>query len=212
MLSTNTRRYEFQTRTQKTGERCITWWEKKAAMAGLCELDTVSKQDVLILQLIQGVYDADLKRALLNKIDDDLNGLVKLACTWFNAKECSLIIERDIEKNLVANHIAYQKTPHPGRRRSRTHDKHATHTQRAMIQAPRCTRCTGCGNRHRKGNRSEGCTVINHMCFFCNERGHYARCCTKETQQACGNGETPKRPKEPPLKLLIRETEEMPPQ
>ena len=100
MLSVVKRIYKFQIIKQNSGEHCTVWWEKKAAMATLCKLDTVSRQDIFILQLIQGVYDANLKKTLLNKIDEDLCGLVRLACTRSNAKE--LII--DIDKNIVARH------------------------------------------------------------------------------------------------------------
>ena len=95
------------------------WWEKKATMATLCELDTVSRHDILILQLIQGVYDADLKRTLL-KIDDDLNGLVGLACTWSNARESSLIIRRNIDENLIARHTIQHETSPKGKQKRQT--------------------------------------------------------------------------------------------
>ena len=67
VLSVITRRYKFQIIKQNSGEHCTVWSEKKAAMATLCKLDTVSRQDLLTLQLIQGVYDANLKKTLQNK-------------------------------------------------------------------------------------------------------------------------------------------------
>ena len=51
VLSMNARRYEFQIKNQHVGEQSTSWWERKTAMASLCELDTVSKQDILVLQL-----------------------------------------------------------------------------------------------------------------------------------------------------------------
>ena len=97
VLLVNTRRYEFQTLTQSLGERCTTWWEKKTAMATLCKLDTVSKQDILTLELVKGVYDTNLKKVLLNKIDStNLIGLVRIACTWSNAKDLFMDIDAQI--------------------------------------------------------------------------------------------------------------------
>ena len=39
-LPINTRRYEFQSSKQKQGEKFATWWERKTAMAELCNLET----------------------------------------------------------------------------------------------------------------------------------------------------------------------------
>ena len=201
VLSVNARRYKFQLRDQHRGERCASWWERKTAMASLCELDTVSEQDILVLQLVQGVYDEELKRTLLNKIDDDLDSLIELAHAWSNAKEFWLNGETfssnigiDENKNLRKKHTThknilpqgkpqnrrqnndkkpYRETTHP--RRSRTRET-SSHTQRAIPYTP--YRCTGCGGRHNTNDPSDICPATTQTCFICDEGGHYARCCT----------------------------------
>ena len=54
-LPINERRYEFQSSKQKRGEEFATWWEKKAAMAELCDLSTMSETetDFLATHLVQ---------------------------------------------------------------------------------------------------------------------------------------------------------------
>ena len=170
-------------------------------MASLCELDKVSKQDILTLQLIQGVYDKELKMTLLNKINDDLDSLVELAHAWSNAKEFwlneetfSSSIETDKNENLTKKYTTqknmlpqgkpqhrrqnndkkpYREATHPRRNRTR---ETSSHTQRAIPYTTYV--CTGCGGRHNTSDPSDICPATTQTCFVCNEEGHYARCCT----------------------------------
>lgn len=77
-LPINTRRYEFQSSKQKRGEEFATWWEKKTAMAELCDLGTMLETDFLTTHLMQGVHDIDIKKNLLYKIEDNLSGITRL--------------------------------------------------------------------------------------------------------------------------------------
>lgn len=79
ILQIDTRRYEFQSSKQKQVKKFATWWERKTAMAELCNLETMSTTDFLKTHLVRGVFEKDLKKTLLDKIKNNLDGLVRLA-------------------------------------------------------------------------------------------------------------------------------------
>ena len=162
-LPVNIRRYDFQSSKQKRGEEFNTWWEKKTAMAQLCELDTMSRSDILVTQLVQGVQDTDLKRTLIDKIEDNLTGLVKIARTWCHAGPFSKLIEMNeqlmanqpsklidilIDDQLAADQPTTRGRPHRVIRRT-----HEACPQGPKAQATLSTKCTRCDNLlHHEGH------------------------------------------------------------
>ena len=201
VLSVNTRRYEFQTKKQHAGEQCTLWWEKKATMAELCKLDTVSNHDILTLQLIEGVYDANLRRALLNRIDDDLDDLVELASTWSDTNKHTLVVDGDADtEKLVAWRTTAQATLH------RAQEWYTTYQRVAGSQDNTGdTKCTRCGRWNMGAHLLEGCPAARDVCFICGSKGHWANWCMSRHPR-----KTPKRPRMPLRRIQLRRSNTLP--
>ena len=73
------RRYDFQTCVQKPSQTFPEWWAIKLTKAKECDLDTISKDEILLLELIRGVHDPKLKEEFLKQQNPTLANLKSLA-------------------------------------------------------------------------------------------------------------------------------------
>ena len=60
---------------------------KMEVMAARCQLETMTSEDILILHLIDGVFDPKLREKLLQQKDPTLTNLVATAVSWETASE-----------------------------------------------------------------------------------------------------------------------------
>ena len=65
-------------------------------MEELCDLGMMSRTDILVTHLVQGVHNTDLKKTILKRIKDDLGGLVGSACMCCRSEQFSAAAEPDI--------------------------------------------------------------------------------------------------------------------
>ena len=77
-------RHNFQNLTQQDGQKFGDWWAEKVNMVKQCRMDKgLTKKEILILELIKGVYDPKLRQELIrHSHETSFEGLVKIAKAW----------------------------------------------------------------------------------------------------------------------------------
>ena len=76
------RRHNFTECKQAQGEMFKVWWDKRKAKAVECALETMNRDDVMMLELVRGVSDTMLQKKLLMEQQPKLSVLVRIAEQW----------------------------------------------------------------------------------------------------------------------------------
>ena len=78
------RRHKLQKYTQHEGQKFSVWWAAKLNLVKMCNLEKgLSREDMLVLELIGGVFDENLRTELIRRSGEaDYEGLLKIAQNW----------------------------------------------------------------------------------------------------------------------------------
>ena len=90
------RHYYFKCIQQK-GETVNDWWVKKTDKAREAQLETITADDVRLLELIREVHLFKLRQEFLHTKDPTLDGLLQIARNWQVATE----VEKDMDTSLI---------------------------------------------------------------------------------------------------------------
>ena len=154
----------FLSRLQGQAELC-----KYTEKCATCDTETRFTQQMVRDNLVRGLYDQDIQREILGLEDQtkDLEQLVKLV----EAKEAG----RRTQASLRYGANAAAMSQHKANKRS---------------DPPRPIKCTYCGETgHGKNDgpgrasmsiRQEKCSAFQHVCKYCNRKGHFDRLCRKK--------------------------------
>ena len=80
------RRHDFTKCKQVRGEGFMQWWETKLRKAKECTLKKMTRDDWLMLELVQWVNDTTLQQRLFQKETPTLKKLVAIAKLWQSAE------------------------------------------------------------------------------------------------------------------------------
>jgi len=89
------RRYHFHEYRQAKGQSFPDWWNAKKLKAQECELEKVTKADVMLMELICGVADEKLRNEFLKTEDPTVDKLVRIAEQWHASDQISSQIKRN---------------------------------------------------------------------------------------------------------------------
>ena len=165
------RRYDFNKCRQERGQLFSDWWPKKKMKAQECELETIKPEDIMLMELICGVFDDKLRGEFLKERDPTLAGLVKIATT----NEAANNIQKNLNSsscNKMSNYQAERKNSWQSRSRSQSRPQ--SQGYRSSDQ-PGSGSCQHCGRQKTicKGD----CKAKNLDCRNCGKRGHIERIC-----------------------------------
>ena len=76
------RRHHYFMCIQQKGETVNDWWVKKTDKARECQLDTITVDDLRLLELIRGMHLFKLRQEFLRTKDQTLDGLLQIARNW----------------------------------------------------------------------------------------------------------------------------------
>ena len=141
------RRYRFQECRQEQGESVTEWWIRKKAKACKCELDKITKDDVMLLELIRGVRDNKLKEEFLKQKEPDLAQLVQIAERWQTASH--------VAKNMGMNTVNVQKTSNYKAGKNAKWQETQTRSQGPSRNEPE--KCQWCGGDKKHHNDKQSC-------------------------------------------------------
>ena len=82
------RRHKLQQYTQHEGQKFSVWWAAKLNLVKMCNLEKgLSREDMLVLELIGGVFDENLRTELIRRSGEaDYEGLLKIAKNWHTSR------------------------------------------------------------------------------------------------------------------------------
>ena len=86
---------QFQACVQSPGEPFSVWWAKKKAKAAKCQLEEITPEDLMSLELIRGVYDPKLRCEFLRQEEPPLAYLVSIAEWWCAASNVQKYFDSD---------------------------------------------------------------------------------------------------------------------
>ena len=161
------RRYRFQECRQEQGESVTEWWIRKKAKACECELDKITKDDVMLLELIRGVRDNKLKEEFLKQKEPDLAQLVQIAERWQTASH--------VAKNMGMTTVSVQKTSNYKAGKSAKWQESQSRSQGPSGNEPE--KCQWCGGDKKHHNDKQSCPANGKECYECHRMGHFGSVC-----------------------------------
>ena len=186
------RRYNFLKHVQDPRQPFGDWWVTKKSKDRECELDRITKEDMMLLSLMTGVHDPRLKEQFLRQENPTTEALVKIAESWQRAER----ISRD-----MASGGATVNLTKSGYQRGREENWNRRHG-RSKSRGPEGPKgpnqnqkplCKACGDTRCKGGKD--CFAKGKKCNICSKVGHYGRVCRdkdKASQETPGSGKSAK--------------------
>ena len=172
------RRHTFQKLTQQDGEKFSTWWAAKLSLIKQCDMDRgLTRDSILVLELINGVFDGKLRQELIRKSSEiEYEGLVKIAKTWQVAEvtQTGLALDEADEAARKTTSAYNQRKNDEWSKRQEANTSANTQRNTAPGDNGRPL-CRNCNTRHPRGE----CPAYRQECYGCNRLGHYARVCTR---------------------------------
>ena len=166
------RRYNFLKHVQDPREPFSDWWVAKKSKARECDFENITREDIMLLGLMTGVYDPKLKEKFLRQEKPTTEQLVKIAESWQRAERLS----RDMAtQGATANKTSgYQA----GKQKEWNNHRERSKSKGPGPRAPGPkgnAECRTCGNSQCK--RGKLCPAKEKKCNVCNKVGHYGRVC-----------------------------------
>ena len=158
------RRYNFQECVQKPNQSFPEWWALKLTKGQDCDLEHITRDEVLLLEMIRGVADPKLREEFLKQQNPTLDGLKAIAEQWHSANYISKHLGNDsVNVNKVSNYRSQkmstwrQNSPHPKNQ----------------------NKCISCGN----SKSHSVCPAKDVKCFNCGVVGHFEQHCFNRSRQ-----------------------------
>ena len=188
-------RHRFQACIQTPGESFKHWWIRKKSKARDCNLDGVTRAQIMELELIRGVCDPKLREWLLQEKDRDIANLVGIVDRWQQMSDMGSVLDNvqrsleldndvvDARKMALSAYKNRNSTKRNGERglegqqeRPQRHDRQSV-GQQERTQSE-CTQsgetCPQCG---RKAHARDQCPAKEAICLECDKKGHFKRAC-----------------------------------
>ena len=159
------RRYHFQECKQEQGESVTEWWVRKKAAARECELEKITKDDVMLLELIRGVRDPKLKEEFLKQREPDLTQLVQIAERWQTASH--------VAKKMGLNTVNVQKASNYKAGKNEQWQRDVQN----QTQSPSGKGYETCGWCGGKKHERDKCPARDKDCNVCKKTGHFGKVC-----------------------------------
>ena len=178
------RRHYYFKCVQADHETVNEWWARKIDKARECALDTITADEIRMLELIRGVKSFKLRQEFLRQSDPTLDGLLKIAKNWQVAD--------DVEKGLgAASTVDARKTSSYQRDKS---EKWQNKAGSGQTQGPSPgkdgqgnsqAKCGLCG---RPSHPRDQCPAKEKTCNQCGTVGHFAAVCRGGGSKAQSGG------------------------
>merc|ERR1712218_268831 len=177
------RRYHFHEYRQAKGQSFPDWWNAKKLKAQECELEKVTKADVMLMELICGVADEKLRNEFLKTEDPTVDKLVRIAEQWHASDQISGQIKRNSRSscNKTSTYQADQKASFVNQNRERPRSQ-----SRTAARPDKNGNCFFCAGPFR-GKCADGqcrVKVENWECNNCGKFGHNKRACLSKKSVA----------------------------
>ena len=143
-------------------------------------------------------------KTLLDKIEDDLGGLVRLAQMWCNSVLYSTTAKPDAYGILTTEWAGKRGTWHKTSRAHQTLLIHNNCLQTTRMEVCRQVKCKRCNNPLKYQDGAESYLEKGRVCLHCSRRSHCTKCCTKEIRQRDTSRDRPMRMGETPWRTLVR--------
>ena len=150
---------------QQKGETVNDWWVKKTDKAREAQLETITADDIRLLELIRGVHLFKLRQEFLHTKDPTLDGLLQIARNWQVATE----VEKDMDTSSIdARRISSYKKD----KSAKWEDKSKARDEQSQRDAKET-----CGNRGKAKHPMAECPARDKDCNKCGKKGHYGVVC-----------------------------------
>ena len=147
-------------------KRLVTeWWVRKKAAARECELEKITKDDVMLLELIRGVCDPKLKEEFLKQREPDLTQLVQIAERWQTASH--------VAKKMGLNTVNVQKASNYKAGKNEQWQRDVQN----QTQSPSGKGYETCGWCGSKKHERDKCPARDKDCNVCKKTGHFGKVC-----------------------------------
>ena len=168
------RRHQFQECVQAPGESFKTWWDRTKAKAMECALETMSKDDMLMLQLIRGMIDSMLRKRLLQEKDPTMAKLVGIAEQWQVADNMQAVLGFDGDSYVRKASSEYRNQKNEKWRS----DSQPSDRQKSLDE------CSHCGVRGDRMHNRDACPAKDKNRYNCGTVGHFRWVCRKPKKTA----------------------------
>ena len=175
------RRYDFQECVQKPNQSFPEWWALKLTKGQDCDLENITRDEVLLLEMIRGVADLKLKEEFLKQQNPTLDGLKAIAEQWHSASYVSKHLNTESES---VNVYKVKSTYKSQKLNDWSHDNKS--------QSQNSIDCTRCGDP--KCKSWSDCVAKDAECYNCEKIGHFAKVCFFWQQRPSSRSQ--ERPKE----------------
>ena len=178
------RRVTWFCRDQKQGESFADFQRYVIEEATECQLDTIDRQELIVLRLLTGVTDKKLAVDLYKLRDPDLKAISELASAHASAN-------RTLDTVTHPKAHAYRAEAQGGKSGSNKSAKNHksvktnnSYTNNGNNSGKKNYTCYRCGDK----NEKHACKAINATCKYCNKAGHFASVCNKKKADAKTKG------------------------
>ena len=177
------RRYQFNQCKQGSRQPFTEWWVLKKSKASECDLDKITKDEVMMLELISGVNDPKLREEFLKTKDPTLEKLVGIAEQWQTAS--------NVGKNFSSTSNCYKTSDYKANKNNQWQKDRGNSQARSNNSHDHQSRskCRKCGFSKCKGGNE--CYAKNQTCFNCDRQGHLQSMCNKERNGNRQRSQTP---------------------
>lgn len=139
-------------------------WTKKKVTSTECQLETIKKEDMMLLELIPGVHDPKLWEEFLRQKDPILINLVALTERWQMAS--------DVQRDMGIDYVSAQTTS------TYKAGKNARWQQQELQDCHQSLdTCTYCGGRGYRNHACKHSSARDVECHEFGKIGHYKRVC-----------------------------------
>ena len=173
------RRYRFQECTQQQGQSFSEWWVNKKTKAMECDLDKITKQDIMMLALMTGVRDPKLKQEFMKQENPTTEALVKIAEDWERSERLQKSMNHNASSELectVNKTESNYKGSKPKLWDQRRNDKPGG-------QQTTGRSCRNCGEMHSFDKDRKFCPAKGKMCNECGRFNHFGKVCLNKGNQ-----------------------------